>query len=303
MNGLTGMFRGLKNPPGSGQAATYDGAPVRATFYMSTTYGSNQATLRSWITAFQDGHEIGDHTIAHGDGFGYDEAKWRSEINGCLTFLKGSVGVPAGELVGFRAPYLHYNAATFTVLKSLGLHYDCSIEDGYQTAMDGTNYLWPYTLNHGSPGFDIIVKDPDLGYKPIGTYPGLWELPDHPAVVPPDDECAKYGIPTGLRAKLKKAVSYFTVEDGKVTGLDYNVFEEFHMNDAEYLATLKYTLDLRLRGNRAPFMFGGHSVYYSNAGHLNAVTQFVKYALAKPEVRFVPLKKILDWVRNPAPLR
>jgi hypothetical protein len=303
MNALTGLFRGLKNQAGAGQAATYDGAPVRVTFYMTSTYGSNGATLQSWSTALNDGHEIGDHTITHGDGFKYDATKWKSEISGCLDFLKGTLHVPAKDLVGFRAPYLHYTADTFATLKALGFWYDCSIEDGYQNEMDGTNYFWPYTLDNGSPGFQIIVMDPDQGYKPIGKYPGLWEMPDHPVIVPPDAECANYGIPSGLRAKLKSKVSYFNVGDGKVTGLDYNVFDEFKMNDAEYLATLKYTLDLRLRGNRAPFMFGGHSVYYSNGSHLQAMRDFVKYALSKPEVRFVPLRRILEWVRNPAPLR
>ena len=71
-------------------------------------------------------------------------------------------------------------------------------------------------------------------------------------------------------------MNYFDVADGKVTGLDYNMFAEFKMSDAEYAATLKYTLDLRLRGNRAPFMFGGHSVNYKDAGHLQALADFVE---------------------------
>src|SRR5204863_593211 len=141
----------------------------------------------------------------------------------------------------------------------LGFWYDCSVEDGFQPAMDGTNYLWPYTLDGGSPGVQVILER-DQRYKPIGKYPGLWELPDHPVIVPPDAECAKYGVSTGLRARVKAVVSKFSVDDGKATGLDYNVWDEYKMSNAEYLATLKYTLDLRLRGNRAPFMFGGHSV-------------------------------------------
>jgi peptidoglycan/xylan/chitin deacetylase (PgdA/CDA1 family) len=302
MNALTGLFRELKNPAGSGQADTFDGAPVRATFYITSSYGSNQATLRSWITAFQDGHEIGNHTIAHGDGFQYDLAKWQSEINGCNSFLKGNVKVSAKDLVGFRAPFLHYTALTYEVLQELGFWYDCSVEDGFQAGMDGTNYLWPYTLDGGSPGVTMILER-DKRYKAIGNYPGLWELPDHPVIVPPDAECAKYGVMPGLRARVKAVVSKFSVDDGKATGLDYNVWDEYKMSNAEYVATLKYTLDLRLRGNRSPFMFGGHSVYYSNAGHLQALQEFVKYALSKPNVRFVPLRRILEWVRNPVPLR
>jgi hypothetical protein len=303
MNGLTGFFRDIKNPAGSGEAATYDGAPARATFYMTSSYGSNATVLKSWQTALHDGHEIGDHTVGHGHGLGYSEGQWKSEIGGCVNFLKSNVMEPADQIVGFRAPYLEYNAATFSTLKSLGFHYDCSIEDGYQSDLDGTNYMWPYTLDNGSPGYEIILMDPDLNYKPIGKYPGLWEMPDHPVIVPPDAECAKYGVPIGLREKMKARVSYFDVNDGKMTGLDYNMWDEFKMNEAEFLATLEYTLDLRLRGNRAPFMFGGHSVYYAGGAKLQVLEEFVKYALAKPEVRFVPLARILDWTRNPAALK
>jgi Polysaccharide deacetylase len=302
MNGLTGMFRELVNPKGSGQAETFDGAPVRATFYMTSTYGSNGSVLASWQTAFKDGHEIGDHTVTHPHGLHSSESQWQSQIKGCFDFLTSKVKVPAAEVIGFRAPFLEYNAATFTVLSSLGFHYDCSIEDGYQPEMDGTNYMWPYTLDNGSPGYEIILMDPDLQYAPIGKYPGLWEMPDHPVIVPPDEECAKYGVPSGLRAKIKARVDYFGIEDGKMTGLDFNMWDEFKMSEAEFLATLKYTLDLRLKGNRAPFMFGGHSVYYGGGGKLSVLTEFVKYAISKPEVRFVPLSKILDWVRNPAAL-
>jgi Polysaccharide deacetylase len=303
MNGLTGFFRSLKNHAGSGQAEIYDDSPVRATFYMTSSYGSNGGVLASWKTALADGHEIGDHTISHGHGLGYAASKWNSEIGGCFDFLKNSVKVPEAAIVGFRAPFLEYNAATFSTLESLGFHYDCSIEDGYQADQDGTNYMWPYTLDNGSPGYEIILMDPDLNYKPIDKYPGLWEMPDHPVIVPPDEECEKYGVPPGLRVKMKAHVSYFDVNDGKMTGLDYNMWDEFKMSEPEYLATLKYTLDQRLKGNRAPFMFGGHSVYYPGGGKLAVLEEFVKYALEKPEVRFVPLAKILDWVRNPVAMK
>ena len=80
----------------------------------------------------------------------------------------------------------------------------------------------------------------------------------------------------------------------------------------EVVATLKYTLDLRLEGNRAPFMFGAHSDTYSSEGESTpgatleerqeAIEEFIQYALEKPEVRIVPIRDILSWMRDPKPL-
>jgi hypothetical protein len=76
---------------------------------------------------------------------------------------------------------------------------------------------------------------------------------------------------------------------------------------------MKYTLDLRLRGNRAPLAFGAHSDIYSSkytaaegatfTERQQAMEELLRYALSRPEVRVVPSRLILDWIRNPVPLR
>ena len=66
----------------------------------------------------------------------------------------------------------------------------------------------------------------------------------------------EYGVPAGLRTKLQGIKSYFDPASGKITGLDYNLWVEFTMTKDEVVATLKYTLDQRLKGNRAPMIFG-----------------------------------------------
>ena len=81
------------------------------------------------------------------------------------------------------------------------------------------------------------------------------------------------------------------------------------MNTTEFAATLKYTLDLRLQGNRAPLLFGMHSDYYSSKYEAplipswrerqQAVEEFIDYALSRPEVRIVSNRQLLDWLRNP----
>ena len=79
----------------------------------------------------------------------------------------------------------------------------------------------------------------------------------------------------------------------------------------EVLAILKYTLDLRLNGNRCPMTFGVHSDIYSKDYNFPSnnvdleerqmvLREFIDYALAKSEVRIVSMKKLLEWMRKPA---
>jgi peptidoglycan/xylan/chitin deacetylase (PgdA/CDA1 family) len=322
MSWASDMIKGKHNP---------DGSQAYLTFYMTSIYigvwQSESPTFvkRSWHQAYTDGNEIGNHTYGHNHGSAYTETQWDGEIQTCIDWLikpfdpnevnfspddsKGA-GVPAAEIYGFRTPFLEYNDATLAVVDQKGFWYDCSIEDGWQYDQDGTNYLWPYTLDNGSPGHEVLVE---WGSKaPITPHPGLWEMPVHPVVVPPDSECANYGVPPGLRAKMQGFQSWFDVQSGKITGFDYNLWVSFKMTKAEWLATMKYTLDLRLAGNRAPLMFGAHTDYYSSkyTGAPNstpderreAMEAFIDYALSKPEVRVLSTKQILDWVRNPVPL-
>jgi hypothetical protein len=107
-------------------------------------------------------------------------------------------------------------------------------------------------------------------------------------------------------------VSYFDVVGGKMTGFDFNLWQQAKLNKAETLATLKYTLDLRLQnGNRAPFLFGAHSENYGskNAALFSQISvrerqevieEFLQYARSKPEVRIVPYQSVINWMRNPS---
>jgi hypothetical protein len=297
-----------------------DGSDVHASFYMTTIYmdqwQSESPTFvkRAWRRALVEGHEIGNHTKGHLHGSAFDLGQWEAELQACIDSLikpfdpaesnfspdpsKG-IGVAQAEIRGFRTPFLEYNDATLATVKELGFRYDCSIEDGYQYDQDGTNYLWPYTLDSGSPGHEILVE---WGAKaPISPHPGLWELPVHPVIVPPE-----------LRDEMAARQSWFDVESGKITGFDYNLWVSFSMSKEEFVATLKYTLDQRLAGNRAPFMFGAHTDYYSSKytavpnatleERQQAIEEFLDYALSKPMVRVRSNAEILEWVRNPVPL-
>ena len=299
-------FADLKNPPGSGNARTYDGTPARASFYHTSTFAGQ--AQGAWRAAHQAGFETGNHTASHRhggtSGENFSQATWASEIGRCNDALRTGVGVPTVH--GFRTPFLEYNAHVFPAIKAAGFWYDCSVQEGTDPDQDGTNFFWPYTLDRGSPGHAT-----DRRLVPITSWPaGLWEMPVYRVIVPDDDAAVRHGLRPGLRARLAAMGRTFTAANPKISGLDYNLWS-YGLSRAEFVATLKHSLDLRRRGNRAPFLFGMHSDLYINgdpqpgasfAERRQAVVEFLRYAVGLPEVRVVTTKAVLDWVRNPVPL-
>ena len=326
---LTELFAGLRNPPGSGDPLTFDALVPHYSFYVNTYYISPATeksayasaemenpvfVKRAWKEAVDKGNEIGAHTHSHPHGKEFSRRQWRKEIRRCIDILgqpyaadefqkKSGLGIDHGRLAGFRTPYLEYNDNTLTAVQRLGFLYDCSLEEGTQPEQDGSHFLWPYRLDHGSPANTPL----------IGPHPGLWELPVYVFMVPPDEACSRYGVPAGLRAVLQQRQSYFEPDAGKITGMDWNLWCEFATTPAEFSAILKYTLDLRLNGNRCPLTIGLHSELYSDkqdtqglnatvAERRAALSEFISYILQIPEVRLVSHKELLDWLQRPVPL-
>ncbi len=293
----------------------------KASFFLTSTY----AQAAAWRAAHSAGHEIGNHTVSHATDRNVGSPRWLQEMNDCNAYITGTVGVPAAEVIGFRTPFLKYDNDTLSAVKSVGFRYDTSIEEGYEWddaanggaggPMDGSNFYWPYTLDNRSPGHTVQVEWGE-GLVEIEPHAGLWELPVYAVVVPPDDKCVQYGVPTGLRAQLKTRQTWFDVEGGLITGFDYNLWAGtsvggFAMTKAEFVATLKYTLDQRLAGNRSPYLFGAHTDYYVASWNPNAtgtpseldrraaIEEFLDYARARPEVELATYARVLDYVRNP----
>src|SRR5207249_17829 len=121
-----------------------------ASFFVNSIYGSAQAVIQTWRAALADGHEIGNHTAGHLSNRGgqpFTIEQWQAEIQSCTDFLVEAGVMQASSLCGFRAPYLDYDDEALTAIQSLGLYYDCSIEEGHQDEQDGSNDYWPYTLD------------------------------------------------------------------------------------------------------------------------------------------------------------
>lgn len=325
-----------------------DGSDCTASFYLITKFiekGIEPVELvkKSWRELYERGHGIALHTHNHPHGgkvvMGNEpmpwenlmtEEDWDKEIELSKSWLlKPYVdgpdlakpdygpGIPSEAIIGFRTPYLEFTRETFNAIGSHGFEYDCSIEEGFQ-GTDGTDQYWPYTMEDGSPMVNETFPTRFTGRELVDKFPNLWQMPVHAMIAPPDEECEKYGLEPGFRQRLKDRKFYFNTEDGLISGLDWNCWFEYSMTKQECLATLKYTLDKRLEGNRAPFMFGAHSDIYSsrydevdgqeytiNADYKErqeCLEEFLDYALSKPEVRIDSVEKILAWMKDPKPL-
>ena len=310
-----------------------DGSFAKTSFYVNTVglrenkEDDPQKLLTAMKRIVSSGHEIGSHTDNHHeqregeseDAFfsrirTLDRAAWQERIDIATDDLMNLVGVPRADIGGFRAPYLLFNEHSMAIIKEEGFGYDCSIEDGYAPEFDGSNFRWPYQLDEGSPGHNESwygnQENPER--VDIKTIAGLWELPNYPVMIPKDSECAAYNIPVGFWDRLHTRLPY--ISDFRMTGLDYNIWSLGGATKVEMLGLLKYNLDLRLSGNRAPFMFGTHSQYYTkewadeNAPNANidemrsAISEFVDYALSKEVVRIKTGKDIIAWCKNPQAL-
>ena len=317
MTWATTFLKSLQNPAGSSFAPTWDGAPVRTTFYDNCVYLDDESTKKSWVTARQDGHEIANHTIHHSHGGAFTEQDWSDEIGPCtasLTNADAGVGVSVDDVRGFRAPFLEYSSQLFAALKAQGLWYDTSIQSCWGQSDDGKTCAWPYTLDQGSPdALDLSAKFATPSVPPTS---GLWELTPSALFVPPDELAAQYGFDAGLRQRVPTDMappSFYEPATGRIAPLDVTLFVDAGLKATEVLAILEYTLDLRLSGNRAPFVFISHThVYASNYGaapkapeaseRQKAIEDFIQYALSKPVVRMRPVADILTWMRHPEPL-
>jgi peptidoglycan/xylan/chitin deacetylase (PgdA/CDA1 family) len=310
------LFRGRRNPKGRDNPRTFDGHPARFSLYVVTRYieraqaDAPEHVKLEWRAAIEAGHEVGLHTHNHPHGTAFTSDEWEAEIDACVRWLERpfdggraadpvtGVGLTRAEMTGFRAPFVEYGPSLFPALRARGIRYDCSVEEGFADGADARSFPWPYRI---APGYGGGAADGEL-----------WEIPVYAFVVPPDEECERYGVAPGLRGRLRARQPYFEPAVGRITGFDWNLWVEFRMSAAEVLATFRYTLDQRLAGNRAPLTFGAHSDIYADQYETSlptsaeerrrALREILDIALARPEARVVTARQLLEWLREPGPL-
>lgn len=255
---------------------------------------------------------------------------WKGLIELGEKELTEAFGVSAakGTSVSFRAPRLEVNSNMFWALKDLGYLYDCGNEEGYEYNMDGTNYLWPYTMDNGSPNvaWQRMTGENKSNFDSLPQ--GLWQYPVSVLIVPEENNhrltvwnsYAEISEAEG-RPQTDADKEHF-MKNGKITGFDFNLFILYGATKDAAIATMRHSLDQRRAGGKAPMQIGCHTDYFTpvydnatlsqeaNAAYGLALKSntwedriavwedIVTYGLSKNDVYFWDGKKTIEYVKS-----
>jgi len=244
-----------------------NGHPIKATFFVSMDSSYDPSAIRRLYDA---GHEIAVHTLSHGTGTNSSLTRWRQEIAGCRRTLNRLSGIPEEEIVGFRAPFLLPNDATFRVLAERQFLYDASFQEelGWHSTAS-TNLLWPYTLDQG------VAQNVPPGRAPATNYPGLFEIP--------------------LWVQFTNEVHCSTMDPPEWMSSN-QVVELWRTN---FLA--------RYNGNRAPYGIFLHATSTNQwlgdspllAARTGALRDFIAWALSHPDTWFITCRDLAEFMLDP----
>jgi len=173
------------------------------------------------------------------------------------------------DVVGFRAPRLEVNSNLQHALRQLGYLFDTGLEEGYEYNVDGSNFLWPYTICNGSPNvaWQRAVGSNRSNWDSLPT--GLWQYPVSVFIVPENHRQAIWNnyvaITTGAvdGTTPTEADRNQFLQQGRITGFDFNLFILWGATRQIATATLNHSLAMRMSGGRAPFQIGSHTDYFT----------------------------------------
>jgi len=240
-----------------------NGCPIRGTFFV--THEWNDYWLAKKLYAA--GHEIADHSITHETTKAFKEAKidrWVKEICGMKKILEIFGQIRADDIKGFRAPYLQAGGdLMFEAMSRCGVMYDTSLP-----AAENNPPMWPHTLNFKS------TQECKIGPCPKNSHKGLWEVP----MVYYNDQ----QVPPSVCAMIDACFDNGTRESA------FNLLME---NFLRHYVT-----------NRAPFPMFMHAGWFTvNPYRWEALNDFIDVLLTFPDVYFVTVTDVLEWIKKPTP--
>lgn len=240
--------------------------PISATMFAAVK-GTQCGLL---LDLYRRGYEIAAQSInmAKLGKLEYDAI--RSEIVGTRTQLAGC-GIPEAAIKGYRAPGLESKLEVRQALESNLFLYDSSLKEdgkGRSFTKGMASRVWPWNMAYGIP-IDCSLFNATQSCAVGENWPGLFEVP-------------VWGL-TALGGPYYQDIG----ADGKT-----DVYDALKANfDAAYFG-----------GNRAPLPIYVHSLWLKDESHMSGLKRFVDYARSKPDVYFVTMRQLLEWMQAPLPI-
>ncbi len=250
----------------TGGANNTNGCPVPATWFVTVQNSNCTAAFE----AFTRGHELATHTVTHPALVpGYP--RLAEEVLGARDYLEKFCRIPAAEVSGFRAPFLISNPEQRAFLAQQGFKWDSSLSFPSMGRGGSGERVWPFSLDYGAASPDC-APEWQAQCGPEERLPGFFEVP---------------------LAELEFNGGGYTMDPGKPsqgnTGLEAPVFD-----------VLKANLELAYRGNRAPMPVFVHEPWFNETANTGAKA-FIDYALTVPNVFFVTIGQLVEWMKAPVP--
>jgi hypothetical protein len=267
MNWILDFMRGKNNPAGNGNALTFDGKKIRSTFFIKglvESVDSVDSVQATWKRAYNEGHEIGNHTFQH---VAIDPV---NEIRKCDSVLV-ALGIPKTKIVGFRTPELAIIPSVLDAVHKRPFLYESTFEH-FNTGTPNNAFVWPYTLEKGIH---------NTAYGAITTsYHGMWEMP-------------VYQFTDGSTGFDYNAWTAGLSGSAYCNKLKSNLDHRLNTNHCPFLIGVH--TDYYATNNA---YFDG-LVAANYTARRQAIVDFITYALSKPAVRIVAYADAIDWMRRP----
>lgn len=257
---------------------TANGCPLTATLFAKTA----NTDCKSLLELYEAGYEVADHTVNHKRLLGEDRSFVESELLEARAQL-AACGVPEGDIVGARMPFLDEDATVRQVLAENGFLYDSSlVEDtlGSSVSQGFANRLWPFDMAAGIP-INCSYWEGKYGThrqecQAGEAYPGLWQVPV-------------------WRMGLMAGTGPFHMDPG----FDYATMSQSSPQSA--LEIMVTHFHAAYSGNRAPFGVYIHPFWMREGDNTVQLQQFADFALSLPGVYFVTMRQLIAWMKNPIP--
>lgn len=254
-------------------------------------YNDINKRLDNMNAAFEEGHEIGSHTVGHHDGKNWSESEWTSEFDQFNTILDKVFQFNnishirplnfRDNIIGFRAPLLGVGDGLWPTLSKFGFQYD--------TSKVNTETYWPKKNAYGTWDFPLAeIMEPGGARKWISMDYNFCAR-DSARVLSEDPGVMKLTAWDSYRKKL--------IENNARDCLKLVPSKQKQLAKNNMLKLYRSYFTKNYYGNRAPVHIGHHFAKWMSGAYSEAFFEFAKEVCTKPEVRcgtYTDLKNFLD---------